>query len=174
MLSQLCLELLEPLCIERGLTVRLPEALLGRHQLLALTCEALLRRRQQLVHMRAALVFGDLERAPRFDLLEAAVHLGVRLCRGLELLGEYIRALGGTASFGLCPGVPALELLSLGALLRERGLRFLQCDTDLRQLGDERLPLRLGSLHLLGRAVEVSLTFRQTLLQQLDAVVSGL
>ena len=66
------------------------------------------------------------------------------------------------------------ELLSFGALLRERGLRLLQCHADLRELGDERVAVRLGSLHLLGRAVEVSLTFGQTLLQQLDAVVGGL
>ena len=133
MLSQLRLELLEPLRIEHALTFHLPDPLLGRDQLLALSRETFLRRRQQLVHVRATLVLGDLERAPRLDLLETAVHLRVRLCRRLQLLREGICALGGTVGLLLHLGVRPLERFSARAFLRERCLGLLQRGADLRR-----------------------------------------
>src|SRR4029079_3428501 len=105
------------------------EALLGGDQLLALTREALLRRREQLVHVRAALVLGDLPGAPRFDLLEPAIHLGVRQRRRLELLGEAFRTLGGAASLRERASIRALERFAFGPLFREGGLCLLQGDT---------------------------------------------
>ena len=60
------------------------------------------------------------------------------------------------------------------ALLRERGLRLLQRRAKLGDLRGERRSVGLRSLHLLGGAVEVSLTLGQPLLQQLDPVVGRL
>ena len=164
LLSQLALGLLDLRGGDLHLAFEGVHALLGGDQLLGLTGQPLLGDAQDLVEVGASLGVGDLELAPRLDLLEAAVEVGVVLRCGLELGGE---ALVATALIvGLLLGqVQALARLSerIGSRC-ELGHRGLELGMQGRQLagGASRLCLRggdvsLGGAEALGALLELAL-----------------